>query len=255
MNIMLVSVPSGPVRLASARLSERVEETFSAVLVEALVLSMTGGTVGIYRHDRVWIIRSATGLNTAVTVGSVLLSFGFRDGGHFLRLLSARQASNLNPTTRCGTSRCYCLDKARRVRLPSLTSKGACQMWGSRARCIKPFPDTFSVSGGISGKGSRNNCFPQIGQVPSLKSRLPRPPDMLYFTIDIGRDTNSREWRTGNLIVIVGPTAVGKTAVAIELAELVGGEIVSADRWRSIWVWISGPRSRPLGNKRGPDSI
>lgn len=31
------------------------------------------------------------------------------------------------------------------------------------------------------------------------------------------------------LIVLVGPTAVGKTAVAIELAERLGGEIVSAD--------------------------
>ena len=33
----------------------------------------------------------------------------------------------------------------------------------------------------------------------------------------------------GDLIVLVGPTAVGKTSVAIELAALVGGEIVSAD--------------------------
>ncbi|MGI6296506.1 MAG: tRNA (adenosine(37)-N6)-dimethylallyltransferase MiaA [Armatimonadota bacterium] len=32
-----------------------------------------------------------------------------------------------------------------------------------------------------------------------------------------------------NLIVIVGPTAVGKTAVAIELACKIGGEIISAD--------------------------
>jgi tRNA dimethylallyltransferase len=32
-----------------------------------------------------------------------------------------------------------------------------------------------------------------------------------------------------NLLVLVGPTAVGKTATAIELAERLGGEIVSAD--------------------------
>lgn len=32
-----------------------------------------------------------------------------------------------------------------------------------------------------------------------------------------------------NLIVIVGPTASGKTAVAVELAERLGGEVVSAD--------------------------
>ncbi len=35
--------------------------------------------------------------------------------------------------------------------------------------------------------------------------------------------------RCDNLIVIVGPTAVGKTAVAIELACKIGGEIISAD--------------------------
>jgi len=31
------------------------------------------------------------------------------------------------------------------------------------------------------------------------------------------------------LLVIVGPTAVGKTALAIALAQALGGEIVSAD--------------------------
>jgi len=34
---------------------------------------------------------------------------------------------------------------------------------------------------------------------------------------------------TARVVVIAGPTAVGKTAVAIELASMVGGEIVSAD--------------------------
>ncbi|HEY53009.1 MAG TPA: tRNA (adenosine(37)-N6)-dimethylallyltransferase MiaA, partial [Caldilineae bacterium] len=32
-----------------------------------------------------------------------------------------------------------------------------------------------------------------------------------------------------SLVVIVGPTAVGKTAVSLELAQALGGEIVSAD--------------------------
>src|SRR5512135_2015873 len=32
-----------------------------------------------------------------------------------------------------------------------------------------------------------------------------------------------------HVVVLVGPTAVGKTAAAIELAEATGGEIVSAD--------------------------
>ena len=34
------------------------------------------------------------------------------------------------------------------------------------------------------------------------------------------------------LLVILGPTAVGKTQVALELAERLGGEIVSADSRR-----------------------
>lgn len=38
----------------------------------------------------------------------------------------------------------------------------------------------------------------------------------------------SREKRT-RLVVIVGPTAVGKTSLAIRLAEAIGGEVVSAD--------------------------
>ena len=37
------------------------------------------------------------------------------------------------------------------------------------------------------------------------------------------------EPREQSLITIVGPTGVGKTALAIELAERVNGEIVSAD--------------------------
>ena len=31
------------------------------------------------------------------------------------------------------------------------------------------------------------------------------------------------------LIILTGPTAVGKTALSIELAKAVGGEIISAD--------------------------
>jgi tRNA dimethylallyltransferase len=38
-----------------------------------------------------------------------------------------------------------------------------------------------------------------------------------------------RQRREGPLIAIVGPTAAGKTALAVRLAEAVGGEIVSAD--------------------------
>ncbi|RMF27340.1 MAG: tRNA (adenosine(37)-N6)-dimethylallyltransferase MiaA, partial [Chloroflexi bacterium] len=35
--------------------------------------------------------------------------------------------------------------------------------------------------------------------------------------------------RKGPLVVIVGPTAVGKTALSIQIAEALDGEIVSAD--------------------------
>src|SRR5512134_3198330 len=47
---------------------------------------------------------------------------------------------------------------------------------------------------------------------------------MLYDTIPINRETKKLP-----LILIVGPTAVGKTEIAIQLAERLNGEIVSAD--------------------------
>lgn len=39
------------------------------------------------------------------------------------------------------------------------------------------------------------------------------------------------------LLVLTGPTAVGKTAISLELAERLGGEIISAD---SVQVWRAG---------------
>ena len=47
-----------------------------------------------------------------------------------------------------------------------------------------------------------------------------------------------------NLIVIVGPTAVGKTTSAISLAELIGGEIVSADS-RLLYVGMNIGTAKP----------
>ena len=32
-----------------------------------------------------------------------------------------------------------------------------------------------------------------------------------------------------NLVILTGPTAVGKTATSVELAKRIGGEIISAD--------------------------
>src|SRR3990172_5215051 len=43
------------------------------------------------------------------------------------------------------------------------------------------------------------------------------------------RDRECSQRTMNNLLVIVGPTAVGKSAIAIELAQRLGGEIVSAD--------------------------
>jgi tRNA dimethylallyltransferase len=54
------------------------------------------------------------------------------------------------------------------------------------------------------------------------------------MTIDGGRRPNDEErsssvFRLSWLFVVVGPTASGKTALSVELAESLGGEIVSAD--------------------------
>jgi serine kinase of HPr protein (carbohydrate metabolism regulator) len=43
------------------------------------------------------------------------------------------------------------------------------------------------------------------------------------------RATASRMEKRGKVIVISGPTGAGKTAVAIELAKRLGGDIISAD--------------------------
>ena len=56
----------------------------------------------------------------------------------------------------------------------------------------------------------------------------------MNMTIDEGPGTNKAEFpssvlRPPSLVVIVGPTAAGKTALSLDLAEALGGEIVSAD--------------------------
>ena len=48
-------------------------------------------------------------------------------------------------------------------------------------------------------------------------------------------------------IILTGPTAVGKTALSIQLAKAVGGEIISSDsmqvyRHMDIGIWISVPQ-------------
>ena len=49
------------------------------------------------------------------------------------------------------------------------------------------------------------------------------------------------------LIVLTGPTAVGKTALSLNLAKKIGGEIISADSMQVYKKWILGPqRSCPM---------
>ena len=47
-----------------------------------------------------------------------------------------------------------------------------------------------------------------------------------------------------SVIVIVGPTAAGKTAVAVEVAERLGGEIISVDS-RQIYRYMNIGTAKP----------
>ena len=42
------------------------------------------------------------------------------------------------------------------------------------------------------------------------------------------------------LIILTGPTAVGKSALSISLAKDIGGEIISADSMQVLNIWILG---------------
>ena len=50
------------------------------------------------------------------------------------------------------------------------------------------------------------------------------------------------------LLILTGPTAVGKTALSIQLAKAVGGEIVSADSMQVYRHMDIGNRERNGGN-------
>jgi tRNA dimethylallyltransferase len=58
-----------------------------------------------------------------------------------------------------------------------------------------------------------------------------------------------RQWRRNPLLVIVGPTAVGKTALALHLAEGLDGEIVSADS-RSFYRGMDIGTAKPTPEER-----
>lgn len=100
MNIMLVSVTERTREIGIRKaLGARRRDIQYQFLVEALALSMTGGIAGILIGLLgSWIISKATGLDAKVSIGSVLLSFGFAMlVGVFFGYYPARTASRLDP--------------------------------------------------------------------------------------------------------------------------------------------------------------
>ena len=66
------------------------------------------------------------------------------------------------------------------------------------------------------------------------------------------RLTRTREITSGescDVIATVGPTAAGKTAVAIELVESIGGEIVSADSM-AVYLGMDVGTAKPTDDER-----
>ncbi|HEY8487903.1 MAG TPA: isopentenyl transferase family protein, partial [Thermaerobacter sp.] len=53
------------------------------------------------------------------------------------------------------------------------------------------------------------------------------------------------------MVVVVGPTAVGKTEMAIELARRLGGEVISADAMQVYRGMDIGTDKPPPGRRRG----
>ena len=51
------------------------------------------------------------------------------------------------------------------------------------------------------------------------------------------------------LIIILGPTGVGKTGLAIELAEILGGEIIGADS-RQIYKYMDIGTAKPTAEQQ-----
>lgn len=63
-----------------------------------------------------------------------------------------------------------------------------------------------------------------------VKRHLPGRTGYAILTrIELAVASEVEDRTPGGVVAIVGPTAVGKTAVAIELVQLIGGEMVSAD--------------------------
>ena len=69
-------------------------------------------------------------------------------------------------------------------------------------------------------------------------------------------DTNFQSPISNSLLVLVGPTAVGKTVTAIELAQHLNGEIVSADsRYLYIGLDIGTAKPTPAERARAPHHL
>ncbi len=67
---------------------------------------------------------------------------------------------------------------------------------------------------------------------------------------DLGGERDARSWRVRPpLLVIVGPTAVGKTSLSIHLAETFDGEVVSADS-RSFYCGMDIGTAKPTPEER-----
>lgn len=54
---------------------------------------------------------------------------------------------------------------------------------------------------------------------------------------------------TGNLVIILGPTAIGKTGLAVEIAQALNGEIVGADS-RQIYKYMDIGTAKPTSKER-----
>src|SRR3990167_11079245 len=78
-----------------------------------------------------------------------------------------------------------------------------------------------------------NTAAPQNGQKLNFFSFVKEPPpfpekrDALYYTRKMPKN-QSASWRK-KIIVVVGPTASGKSDLGIKLAKKFNGEIISAD--------------------------
>ena len=69
------------------------------------------------------------------------------------------------------------------------------------------------MSGGLPGPALAPAAMQQQARAEAAADGLERPAVM----------------QRARVIIITGPTAVGKTAVALRLAECLGGEVISAD--------------------------